>query len=87
MVFKLSPRLLIILKFVSISLKSFSRYEGINERSFDEVYETNEQYVHREGQKGMEMYKLQSFEEGVPVILFSLRATSIAREAFLGITR
>ena len=39
------------------------------------------------GQKGMEIYTLQSFGEGSPTMLFSVSAILVASAAFLGITR
>ena len=59
----------------------------MSERSFFDEYETKEQYEHLEGQNGMDIYTLQSFLSITPIIFYSVIATSVASDAFLGMTR
>ena len=57
------------------------------ERSFFDVYDTNEQYAHLVGQKGIEIYTLHSRLSALFTNSASFSATSVASDAFLGITK
>ena len=61
-------------------------YSGIRDKSLFDVYETNEQYAHLEGQNGIAIYTLQSLGDGFAIMLLSVSAILVARAAFLGIT-
>ena len=63
------------------------RIEQISWMLFLKVYDTKEQYAHLVGQKGMEMYTLHALGSALATNSASFSATSVARAAFLGITK